>query len=141
MSPLSLLPKLVLVLAFVGVGLALLRTPAPAGAAEEAASGQRKLRHVVLFKFKDASTPADVARIEAAFRGLPAKIKEIGGFEWGTDVSPEGKAQGFTHCFLVTFATEADRDAYLPHPAHKEFVTLVGPHVDKVCVVDYWTRD
>ncbi len=41
----------------------------------------------------------------------------------------------------TTFATEADRDTYLPHPAHKEFVALVGPHVDKVCVVDYWTRD
>ena len=100
----------------------------------------RKLRHVVLFKFKESSTPDDVARIVAAFRGLPAKISEIDGFEWGTDVSPEGKAQGFTHCFLVTFKTEADRDAYLPHPAHEEFVAIVGPHVANVCVVDYWTR-
>lgn len=140
MAPLSLLPKLVLVLAVVGFGLAVLHTSGPAGAAEEGA-GQRRLRHVVLFKFKDSSQPEDVARIEAAFRGLPARISEIAGFEWGTDVSPEGKAQGFTHCFLVTFATAADRDAYLPHPAHKEFVALVGPHVDKVCVVDYWTRD
>jgi len=98
----------------------------------------KKLRHVVLFKFKDTSTPEDVARIVAAFRGLPAKIAEIDGFEWGTDVSPEGKSQGFTHCFLVTFKTAADRDAYLPHPAHKEFVSIVGPHVDKVCVVDFW---
>jgi hypothetical protein len=139
MAPLSMIPKAaLLLLAVVGVGMALFRATAPA---EEAAAGPRRLRHVVLFKFKDSSTPADVARIEAAFRGLPAAIKEIAGFEWGTDVSPEGKAQGFTHCFLVTFATEADRDAYLPHPAHKAFVSLVGPHVDKVCVVDYWTRD
>jgi len=99
------------------------------------------LRHVVLFKFKDTSTPADVERIVAAFRGLPAKIKEIADFEWGTDVSPEGKAQGFTHCFLVTFKSDADRDAYLPHPAHKDFVGIVGPHVDKVCVVDFWSKD
>jgi len=28
----------------------------------------------------------------------------------------------------------------LPHPAHKEFVAVVVPHVDKVLVVDYWTR-
>ena len=77
----------------------------------------------------------------ASFRGLPAKIKEIAGFEWGTDVSPEGKSQGLTHCFLVTFKSEADRDAYLPHPAHKDFVAIVGPHVDKVCVVDFWSRD
>jgi hypothetical protein len=41
----------------------------------------------------------------------------------------------------VTFKSEADRDAYLPHPAHKDFVAIVGPHVDKVCVVDFWSRD
>ena len=110
-------------------------------AADAAASSDGKLlRHVVLFKFKDTSKPADVERIVEAFRGLPSKIDAIKGFEWGTDVSPEGKAQGFTHCFLVTFATEADRDAYLPHPAHKDFVSIVGPHVDKVCVVDFWAQ-
>jgi hypothetical protein len=105
-----------------------------------AGTSAKLLRHVVLFKFKDSSQPADVARIVEAFRGLPSKIDAIEGFEWGTDVSPEGKAQGFTHCFLVTFASEAGRDAYLPHPAHKEFVSIVGPHVDKVCVVDFWAQ-
>ncbi len=108
-------------------------------ASDAPASGT--LRHVVLFKFKDTASPEDVARIVEAFRGLPGKIEQIAGFEWGTDVSPEGKAQGFTHCFLLTFKTAADRDAYLPHPAHKAFGKVVGPHVDKVCVVDYWTRD
>ena len=141
MAPLSLIPKVALLtLAVLGVGMAVFPAASPATAAEQGA-GPRRLRHVVLFKFRDASTPEDVARIVVAFRALPAKIKEIAGFEWGPDVSPEGKAQGFTHCFLVTFATAADRDAYLPHPAHKEFVTLIGPHIDKVCVVDYWTQD
>lgn len=108
--------------------------------AADSAAPARVLRHVVLFKFKDTSTPVDVARIVEAFRGLPGKIDTIKGFEWGTDVSPEGKSQGLTHCFVVTFADEAGRDAYLPHPAHKEFVAIVGPHVDKVCVVDFWTQ-
>ena len=121
--------------------LAFLATTLAVSRSSGAEDDGRVLRHVVLFKFKETSTPEDVARIVAAFRGLPARIKEIAGFEWGTDVSPEGKAQGFTHCFLVTFRTAADRDAYLPHPAHKEFVGIVGPHVDKVCVVDFWARD
>ena len=98
------------------------------------------LRHVVMFKFKETSTEADVARIVKAFGALPERIREIKAFEWGTDNSPEGLQQGLTHCFLVTFASEADRDAYLPHPAHKEFVDLVGPHVEKVTVVDYWAQ-
>jgi len=110
-------------------------------AAASPAQKSGTLRHVVLFKFKDTSTPADVDRIVTAFRGLPAKITEIAGFEWGTDVSPEGKSQGMTHCFLVTFKSEADRDAYLPHPAHREFVATVAPHVDKVCVFDFWAND
>ena len=45
------------------------------------------LRHVVLFAFKDSSTAEQIQEIEAAFRALPAKIKEIHKFEWGTDVS------------------------------------------------------
>ena len=140
MPPLAWLPKVVLVMLAVGCGLAVFRTSTPVGVAAEAA-GPRRLRHVVLLKFKDTSTAEDVAKIIAGFRGLPAKIREISAFEWGTDVSSEGKAQGFTHCFLLTFATAADRDAYLPHPAHQEFVALIGPHIDKLCVVDYWTHD
>jgi len=55
-------------------------------------------------------------------------------------VSPEGISQGFTHCFLVTFASEKDRDAYLPHPAHKAFGNVLKPVIDKVMVIDYWAR-
>jgi len=55
----------------------------------------------------------------------------------------EGKADGFTHCFVATFAgaaDEADRDTYLPHPAHQEFVALARLNVGKSLVLDYWTK-
>ena len=96
------------------------------------------LRHVVLFKFKDSSSPADIQKVEAAFRALPSKIKEVKAFEWGTNNSPENLNMGFTHCFFVSFATEEDREVYLPHAAHKEFVGVLQPHLDKVLVIDYW---
>ena len=95
------------------------------------------LRHVVLFKFKDSSTPAQVKSVEEAFTALPGKINTIVGLEWGTNMSPENLEQGYTHCFLVTFKNTADRDAYLPHPAHKEFGKILGPHLDKVLVIDF----
>ncbi len=95
------------------------------------------LRHVVLFGFKSEATPEQVKQVEDAFRVLPSKISEIADFEWGTNVSPENLAQGFTHCFFITFNSAADRDAYLPHPAHKEFGTLLRPHLERVLVVDY----
>jgi hypothetical protein len=97
------------------------------------------LRHVVLLKFKDASSPADIKKVENAFRELPSKIKTVRGFEWGTNNSPENINQGFTHCFFVTFKTEKDREEYLPHPAHKAFIDVLTPHLDKVLVIDYWT--
>lgn len=98
----------------------------------------KALRHVVLFKFKDSSSQAEVDKVVEAFLALSDKIDVIQSLEWGTNNSPEGLAQGFTHCFLVTFASEADRDTYLPHPEHKAFVEVLGPHLDKVLVVDYW---
>ena len=103
-------------------------------------SQQKMLRHVVLFSFKSTSTAADVKQIEDAFKALPGKIKEIKDFEWGTNNSPENLAQGFTHCFFVSFASEKDREIYLPHPDHKAFVAIAGPHIDKVLVLDYWTQ-
>jgi len=96
------------------------------------------LRHVVLLKFKDGSSAADVKKVEDAFRALPSKIKEVKALEWGKNNSPENLAQGFTHCFFVSFASEKDREVYLPHPAHKAFVDVLGPHLDKVLVIDYW---
>lgn len=94
-------------------------------------------RHVVFFKFKDTATADQIKRIEDEFRKLPARIGVITGFEWGTNVSPENLNDGFTHCFLVSFKDKEGVDAYLPHPAHQEFVKLLKPHLDKVCVLDY----
>ena len=99
------------------------------------------LRHVVLFQFKDGTAPEKVKEIEDAFRQLPSKIPTVIDFEWGTDNSPEGLADGFTHCFLVTFKDDASRKVYLPHPAHQAFVELLKPHLEKVLVIDYVAKD
>lgn len=98
------------------------------------------LRHIVLFKFKATSEAVDIQKIENAFIALPTKIKEIKDFEWGLNNSPEGLDKGFTHCFLVTFDSEADRATYLPHPDHLAFVALLDGHVDDVLVLDYWSK-
>ncbi len=98
------------------------------------------LRHVVLFKFK-ADAPKDkVQAVVDAFAKLPTQIDAIKDFEAGTDNSPEMKSKGFTHCFVVTFADEKEREVYLPHPAHQAFVKIVGPVIEDVLVVDYWTK-
>lgn len=108
---------------------------------QSAAAGEPgAYRHVVFFKFKDTATPEQVKHLEDEFRKLPSKMDFVTGFEWGTNVSPEGLNDGFTHCFLVTFKDKAGLEAYLPHPAHKDFVAILKPQLDKVCVVDFVAR-
>jgi hypothetical protein len=106
--------------------------------AQDAAGGP--LRHVVLFKFKPEATKEQIQEIVAGFQALPGRIDGITAFEWGTDVSPEGLADGFTHCFVVSFKDAKSRDAYLPHQAHKDFVAILRPRLDKVLVVDYFAK-
>ena len=98
------------------------------------------LRHVVLIRFKPETAPDRIRAIESAFAGLSAKIAGIEALEWGTNCSPEGKDQGFSHCFFLTFPSALERDAYLPHPDHRAFSALLRPHVDEVLVIDYQPR-
>ena len=100
----------------------------------------KTLRHVVMFKFKDTATPANIKTVEDAFAQLPKKITTIKSYEWGINSSPEGLNQGLTHCFLLTFTSDKDRNDYLVHPAHKEFGKILGPYLDKVTVVDFWVK-
>ena len=100
----------------------------------------KMLRHVVLFKFKEGTTPEKIKEVESAFASLPGKIDVIKGFEAGTNVSVENRSEGLTHCFMLSFSSDADRDAYLIHPDHKEFGKSLGGCLDKVLVVDYWNR-
>jgi hypothetical protein len=109
--------------------------------AHDKEKGEAMLRHVVMFKFKDTSSKEDIQKVVDAFRSLKTSIPTVGAFEFGVNNSPEGLDNGFTHCFLITFKTEKDREAYLPHPKHKEFVDVLKPHLDKVQVIDYWAHE
>jgi hypothetical protein len=114
--------------------VSLVGVTAPAVAAE-------KIRHVVSFKFKSTAKPEDIQRVETAFVGLKKKIPQIKALEWGTNISPENLNKGFTHCWILTFATAADRDAYLVHPDHKEFGKNLGPALEDVFVIDIVAKE
>ena len=106
---------------------------------EQPARQDSVLRHVVLFKFKAGTPPGEIERVQESFVALKSKIPQILSLEWGVNNSPEGLDKGYTHCFFLTFISEEDRDIYLPHPDHKAFGDLVGPILEDVLVVDYWT--
>ena len=69
------LRAIALVLTCAAMSLSSVATAAPVRPVRPARSTQRGhapvLRHVVLFAFKATATPADIARLEAAFAALP----------------------------------------------------------------------
>ena len=71
-----------------------------------AEKSKQVLRHIVLYKFKDEATPAQVQEVIDTFAALPKKIDGIVAFEYGANVSPEGKSEGLTHVFVVSFVDE-----------------------------------
>ena len=118
------------------------QAPAAEAAATESKSeaNDKVLRHAVFFKFKPTATKEDIDRVVEAFRALPSKIKEISEYQSGENISRFEGDERFTHCFLLTFNDEAGRAAYLPHPDHKAFGSVLGPHLAGVFVIDYWGR-
>ena len=107
----------------------------------QAAAAAGALQHVVCFKFKATASAEEIRKVETAFAALKTKIPEIVSLAWGTNVSPEQFNKGFTHCFVLTFKTAKDRDAYLVHPDHKAFGKLVGPAVEDVFVIDFQAKE
>jgi hypothetical protein len=103
-------------------------------------SADAKLRHIVMFAFKEGTDDEDLAEIVRRFAALRDLVPGIEDFEWGVNNSPEGKSQGRTHCFTLTFGSTEARDAYLPHPAHKAFAGFARQWIDSVTVFDYWAK-
>ena len=119
--------------------LGLLLTTAPSLGAQTAAPPAGTLRHIVVFKYKPGATEDQIKQVTDAFVALKTKIPGIVSIEHGVNNSPEKRNLGFTHVYQVTFTNAAARDAYLPHPAHKEFGALLGKLgvLEDVFVVDY----
>jgi hypothetical protein len=98
------------------------------------------LRHVILIEFKETATREQIEETEKRFCEMAEGIKEIRDFEWGTDVSGGERTQGFTHCFILTFANEAGRDRYRGNPLHNELRAATQPYIKKMLVLDYWKK-
>ena len=99
------------------------------------------VKHVVLIRIRRDVPPDQIERLFAEIAGLRSKIPGIRDFSWGPYSSPEGLHRGFTHGFVMTFADEASRDAYLPHPDHErvkqQILPLLEGGLDGVVVFDW----
>jgi Stress responsive A/B Barrel Domain len=94
------------------------------------------ITHIVLFESKPHTSAGPVETLRQALADLVGVIPGLTSFAWGTNVSPEGKGQGFDLGFVMEFDRPASRDAYLPHPAHVAVGPLVRAVADDVLVYD-----
>ena len=128
--------KLILIAVVAAFAAALFVLPTRARAQEEQAN--KRLFHVVNLKFKEGTPKEKIKEVEDAFVALKDKIPAIAAMTWGTNVSPEKHDKGFTHCFVLVFNTDKDRDEYLVHDDHKKFGSVLGPVLGDVLVIDFW---
>jgi quinol monooxygenase YgiN len=93
------------------------------------------LTHVVLFKFKPATSAADADRLEAELKGLPAVIPEIREFRVGRDVVRSERSHDLA--LVSAFEDLAAMQRYQIHPAHQAVVALVKTLCAGVVAVDF----
>ena len=92
--------------------------------------------HVVLVRWRPDSDDEARNGVRAGVRGLAGVVPGIRALEEGPSVSPEGLEQGNDYGFVVTFDDAAARDAYLPHPEHRQVADAIGRTAAQVTVFD-----
>lgn len=95
------------------------------------------IRHILFFSFKPGTDEAAIAELKEAFLAFPDQIEGVLSVEFGKNNSPEGANKGYTHCVFMTFADEAARERYLPHPEHRALGDIFQPIRQDIIVLDY----
>lgn len=98
------------------------------------------IRHVVLFRFRPGTAPADLEAIVEGLARLPDAIAQIAAYHFGRDLAiNEGNAD------FVVVADFADVDDYLTyrdHPQHRALIAeRIAPHVESRTAVQFALAD
>lgn len=102
-----------------------------------AAAASSEIRHVVLFALKADATPEQRKVVEETSAALLKDTGLIQHYEWGTDLNNGQRAQGFTHCIVMSFRNAEDLQKYIVHPAHVAFKEKALPIMEKLLVLDF----
>ncbi len=96
---------------------------------------------MVCFQFKQDVSSERQQQAVNDFLNLKELIPQIIKFEGGNNISVEGHDKGFTHCFVLTFKSEADRNTYLECTPHKALANKNKPLLKDLLVIDYWGEE
>jgi hypothetical protein len=93
------------------------------------------LKHVVFMKFKEGITEAEMAGLEKSLGGLPAKIPEIKGFQFGRDVVRSERSYDFA--LVSDFEDLEAMKRYQVHPDHVPVLGMVRSISASILAVDF----
>jgi hypothetical protein len=76
------------------------------------------IRHVAVFRWREGTTPEQVAAVQAGLAALPAQVPSIRGYTHGPDLQlGEGR---WDYAVVGDFEDAAGYQAYVDHPAHDD---------------------
>jgi len=96
-----------------------------------------KVKHIALIQFKAETSEEQIQKLFDEILDITETIPGIEDYVSGTNMSPEGLNQGFTHGFVITFSDSATRDAYLVHPEHQRIKTQLVEAAQAVLAFDF----
>ena len=94
-------------------------------------------RHVVMMRWTEDTTPADVSAVIEGLGGLPAAIAEIRDYRFGPDA--EINEGNFDFVVVADFESAEDYLAYRDHPVHRALIAeRITPHLAERTAVQYY---
>ena len=93
------------------------------------------ITHVVFFKFKPGTTPAEIEQLANGLGGLPQQIDEIHEFRFGPDAIRSERSYNFG--LVSSFDDLAALQRYQVHPEHQKVVAHVKAISSSVIAVDF----
>lgn len=92
------------------------------------------VKHVAWLKFKDGVPAERIEHHLAACRALVGRVPVVINLECGPNFTD--RADGFTHCIIVTLANREAIPEYLNHPEHIPVVDALKEDVADLRVMD-----
>lgn len=93
------------------------------------------VNHVVMFKFKSTTPPAERQAYVAELRSLGKKISEVRRLDVGENIVASPRA--YDVVLIASFDDREALDRYARHPEHQPVLQRTAQVCENVAVVDY----
>ncbi len=95
------------------------------------------IQHILLFRFNEGTSKADISRIMEKFDECKEKLPGLKSIQHGENLSSKKHlAQGFTYGVIMGFESEEDIAAYNGTDEHREAQELQKSAVKEILVFD-----